>query len=78
MLYKCIACKDNAFQHFFNKEKALEYLLELNDDQKDVFIHKFKDYDLMTKLIMFYKETPLEIDKNSIYYKDHYLNIYSY
>ena len=29
-------------------------------------------------MIMNYKNTYLEIENNSIYYKNHYLNIYSY
>ena len=71
-MYKCIACNENGFKHFLNKENALKYLLELSDEQKDIFIYSFKDYDLITKILMYYKDTYLEIEKNSIYYKNHY------
>ena len=78
MNYKCIACNELGFKHFYNKEKALIYLLNLNNEQKDIFIYSLKDDELITKMIMNYKDTYLEIENNSIYYKDHYLNIYSY
>ena len=46
MKYTCIACNEHGFNHFYQKEKALMYLLNLSNEQKDVFLHFFNDYEL--------------------------------
>ena len=77
MIYKCIACKEIGFDTFYKKEKALNYLLTLDNEQKDVFIYHFNN-EYISNIIDYYKETQFEFIDNQIYYKDYYIKIDMY
>ena len=78
MKYTCIACSETTMGIFNKKEKALFHLLEMSERQKDVFIYKFIDSEIIYKCICFYSNSFLEICNHTIYYKNDYIIIYDY
>lgn len=70
-MYMCFACSEEVMNLFYGKEKAIHYILTMNDLQKDVFFYSFVSYEIIEKILRFYSCEFLEIYENTIYYKNH-------